>query len=199
MWGHSHYDDCFGSCPWPGSRCFSYLRQHKRPLNTYAANLLFFANLPPQALVEGGGHLWSLCVEMQFYFGIALLVLAAGRKALYLLPILSLIVTAYRASAGAHIDIVTWRRVDEILAGCILALIYEGWLGEWPQRMLRRTNVYFVLPILFMSAHPSFGALCSQLVRPFTALQSAFDACLRRGLWRTSPRSHMHSTLFTAF
>ena len=31
-----------------------------------AANLLFYANLPPARLMHGGEHLWSLCVEVQF-------------------------------------------------------------------------------------------------------------------------------------
>ncbi|MGZ3254605.1 MAG: acyltransferase family protein, partial [Burkholderiaceae bacterium] len=40
----------------------------------WIAHYLFYANLPPKELIPLTGHLWSLCVEIQFYVGIALLV-----------------------------------------------------------------------------------------------------------------------------
>ena len=36
----------------------------------YVAQMLFFSNLPPYWLTDYTGHLWSLCVEMQFYIDI---------------------------------------------------------------------------------------------------------------------------------
>ncbi|MDB5697515.1 MAG: acyltransferase, partial [Alphaproteobacteria bacterium] len=65
---------------------------------TIAANLLFTANLPPQHLLEGGGHLWSLCVEAQFYVGVALLVGLGGQRALWLLPVFCVAATVLRMS-----------------------------------------------------------------------------------------------------
>lgn len=136
--------------------------------HAYLTNLLFVANLPTISLVHGGSHLWSLCVEMQFYVGIALLVAVTGRRGLYLVPLICLGVTVYRASVGAEIDIVTWRRVDEILAGGILALAYGGWFGAWPAWLLGRVNVYLMLPVLLASAHPAFGPL--NYARPYIAM-----------------------------
>lgn len=101
-----------------------------------AANLLFYGNLPPARLFVGGEHLWSLAVEMHFYVGVALLVAVGGRRALYLLPLIALGVTLARIVAGETISIITWHRIDEILAGAILALIYFGSFGERPQRVL---------------------------------------------------------------
>ena len=66
---------------------------------------------------------------MQFYVLVAALVWALGRKGLYLLPVLALGVTALRIIDGKTISIHTWHRLDEILAGCILALAYHGMLG----------------------------------------------------------------------
>jgi peptidoglycan/LPS O-acetylase OafA/YrhL len=128
-------------------------------LTTFVANFVFVANLPPQHLLEGGGHLWSLCVEMQFYVAVALLVALLGRRGLYLLPLICLAVTMLRVSVGAEIDIVTWLRVDEILAGATLALAYPR-LSEmnWPRRLPSVTPL-ILLALLFASAHPETGAL----------------------------------------
>lgn len=57
---------------------------------TAGANFLFLSNLPPTRLLHGGAHLWSLCVEMQFYFGVALLVALFKQRGLLLLPLIGL-------------------------------------------------------------------------------------------------------------
>ncbi|TCD06484.1 acyltransferase [Erythrobacteraceae bacterium CFH 75059] len=100
------------------------------------ANLLFFGNLPPARLFPGGEHLWSLAVEMHFYGGIALLVAVGGRRSLFVLPLLAAAVTGARIAAGETISIVTWHRVDEILAGAVLALVCYGLLGDAARRAL---------------------------------------------------------------
>ena len=103
-------------------------------------NLGFVSNLPPARLLPGGEHLWSLCIEMQFYLGIALLVSLGGRRGLYALPVLALAVTTARIVAGETISIITWHRVDEILAGTIVALVFSGVFGTAPQQLFARTN-----------------------------------------------------------
>lgn len=135
----------------------------------WAANLLFYSNLPPAQLVHGGEHLWSLCVEMQFYVGIALFVALFTSRSLIVLPLIALAITALRIADQQMISIVTWHRVDEILAGGVLALIYAGWYGTAPQRLLAWLNPYWLIPLLLASAHPEAGAL--QYARPYlTAL-----------------------------
>lgn len=111
------------------------------------ANLLFYGNLPPAKLFPGGAHLWSLAVEMHFYLGIALLVAIGGRRSLYLLPFLAAAVTGARIAAGETISIVTWHRLDEILAGATLALVYFGALGNWPQRWLARVPFWLAAAV----------------------------------------------------
>jgi peptidoglycan/LPS O-acetylase OafA/YrhL len=88
-----------------------------------AANLLFVANLVPVHLLPGGAHLWSLCVEIQFYLGVALLVLIGGRRALWLVPVFCILVTGLRIWTGAEESITTWLRADDILAGATMALL----------------------------------------------------------------------------
>ena len=134
----------------------------------YVANLFFYANLPPQHLTDPGGHFWSLCLEAQFYLGIALLVGMFGRRSLVVLPFLCLAVTAHRIYMGAHVDIVTWRRGDEILAGCLLALAHEGFFDRREaEKFFSRLNLP-VLALLYMAAsHPASGAL--NYARPYLA------------------------------
>lgn len=134
---------------------------------TLAANLGFFSNLPPSRLMHGGEHLWSLCVEVQFYLFAALIVLAAGRRALFLLPVVMIAVTALRVVQDAPISIITWQRVDEILAGATIALLYHyGWL----QRLARKipgATVLILLPLIVLSGHPASGSL--MYARPYIA------------------------------
>jgi peptidoglycan/LPS O-acetylase OafA/YrhL len=111
------------------------------------ANMLFFANLPPQHLFEGGSHLWSLCVEMQFYVAAAVIVIVGGRRGLYALPLLGLAVTGARIAAGAKLDIVTWYRVDEILAGAALSLLYAGRFGPGLRAAFMRFNFWIVATV----------------------------------------------------
>ena len=131
--------------------------------SAYPAHLLFYANLPPVFLVDTTAHLWSLCVEMQFYVAAAALVAVGGRRALGLLPLFALAVTIARIASGTPVSIVTWFRIDEILAGGILALSYGGWFGPWPMRVLGKLNVY-VLTLLLL-------ACCRDLPPGFTYLR----------------------------
>jgi peptidoglycan/LPS O-acetylase OafA/YrhL len=132
---------------------------------TFAAHLLFYANVPPGWLGNMTEHLWSLCVEVQFYVGIAALVALLGRRGLYLIVPLSLAVTAGRIATGNTISIVTLFRVDEILAGCIVALAYTDHFGPRPAAAAKRLNVYWMMPIVILCCHPASGPL--QYLRPY--------------------------------
>lgn len=132
-----------------------------------AANLGFWSNLPPAQLMHGGEHLWSLCVEVQFYLFVALLVLVGGRKALFILPVVGLAVTGLRIMDAQPISIVTWHRVDEILAGCTLALLYEyGHLKRWTERLPVWTSL-LILPVLLLSGTNHGGPI--MYARPYLA------------------------------
>lgn len=126
-----------------------------------AANLTFVANLPPVRLLFGGEHLWSLCVEVQFYAAIALLVALAGRKALFALPVLGICVTIIRVFNAAQFSIYTYERLDEILAGCSLALFYRYAPGLRTPRLL----AVALAPLALASSHQSLGFLC--YLRPY--------------------------------
>jgi len=141
------------------------------------ANLLFVSNLPPAHLFIGGEHLWSLCVEVQFYAAVALLCLVPSRKGLYAIPALCVGITLLRISDDQPVSIVTWHRVDEILAGGLVALAYCGWFGSNPKTWLGRVPIPVALCILILCSHPAGGSLL--YLRPYAGALVVASAIFR--------------------
>lgn len=136
--------------------------------DAYVAHFLFYANLPPFWLTDLTGHFWSLCVEMHFYLCVALVVAALRQRGLLLLPALCLAVTAGRVWQGQTASIITYYRVDEILAGACLALVYERRLGDLLPRFLGWVNSYLLLGLLLLACHPASGP--ANYLRPYLAV-----------------------------
>ncbi|MDP3088420.1 MAG: acyltransferase [Methylotenera sp.] len=134
---------------------------------TYIAHLLFYANWPPMALTLPTAHFWSLCLEMQFYVGIALLICLLKRHVFLVLPILCLSITAFRYINGVEMAINTYYRADEILAGCILAIMLNS-NHEKIKYILSKLSIFYLLPLLILSAHPASNEL--NYFRPYIAL-----------------------------
>jgi peptidoglycan/LPS O-acetylase OafA/YrhL len=139
----------------------------RAPLATWLANFFFYANYPPAHLVEAGAHLWSLCIEVQFYVAVAVVVRLFGRRGLWALPFAGLAITALRVVDGAHVNIQTRYRVDEILAGATLALVFSGWMGPRPAQVIGRLNAYVLVVLLAIASHPSGGFM--NYLRPYLA------------------------------
>jgi peptidoglycan/LPS O-acetylase OafA/YrhL len=131
------------------------------------STLFFYSNWEPMGLIDVTSHFWSLCVEVQFYIAIALLVYFLKKKAFYLLPILCIAVTFYRYLNEVPIAINTYYRVDEILAGCILALTYNYGSTKVKNSIGKLPTILLFL-ILVASAHPGVDAL--NYFRPYLAL-----------------------------
>lgn len=159
------------------------------------ANFLFVANLTPDTLMRGGHHLWSLCVEMQFYVFAAALVLVGGRRALYTLPFLCIAVTILRIADGEVISIVTWHRVDEILVGACVALWWHHHVGSrnWRASTMAWMPV-IALVCLILAANPHSQEL--GYLRPYFAAIAvggsllAFPPLLNR-LFASRPASYI--------
>lgn len=135
--------------------------------NTYLPHFLFYVNWPPMTFTNHTGHLWSLCVEMQFYLLIALLVAVFKKHAFILLPILCIAITVNRYINDVPMAINTYYRLDEILAGCILALIYHK-SSYVIKNNIAKLNPLFLFLLLVLSAH-SDGGLFTYL-RPYIAM-----------------------------
>ena len=158
------------------------------PAAIWPPNFLFYANLPPFPLETWSTHYWSLCVEMQFYVGIALAVLTLGPRGLKLVPVAALVVTGLRIATATPISIVTWLRVDEILAGGMLAMVIHGdptgraaralaRIPFWPTALLFLLAARFELPWLnYMRPY-----LCATMVgitiqRPISGLTRLLES-----------------------
>lgn len=135
--------------------------------DVWLANFMFYANLPPFWLVSWSSHYWSLCVEMQFYVLIALVVSTFGRRGLLLIPIASIIITIARISTGTEVSIVTWFRLDEILSGGLLALLVQGRYHSRAKLYLSRFPFWPIFVLFLMSSRPEFPWL--EYVRPYLA------------------------------
>lgn len=133
----------------------------------YAANLLLIANQVPGALIVPGGHLWSLCIELQFYLGIASLFAWRGRRGLTFIPILCVLVTLHRIHAGAGLSIETLLRIDEVLVGGTVLLAWHGALGPRARAWAGAVNPWLSLALLLASSHSLAGPL--QYFRPYFA------------------------------
>lgn len=133
----------------------------------WLANFAFYSNWPPMRLPEVLSPFWSLCVEMQFYIGVALLFSITGVRGLYLLLPICFGVTLYRVFSGVHIAINTYYRIDEILVGCILALAYNNRFGKIGRDIFKAFNPYILFSLFVVSCHPESGFF--NYFRPYLA------------------------------
>lgn len=166
------------------------------------ANLLFVSNLPPAKLMHGGEHLWSLCVEMQFYVGVALLVGLGGRRALYLLPLGALAVTVARIVASQTTSIHTYHRIDEIMAGATVALIVIHVPLDRNRAPLPYWLPMAMFAALLVCSHEATGPL--QYVRPYaagaTVLSSIYAApSLLTWALQTRPARYVAETSYALY
>lgn len=136
-----------------------------KPFAYYLAHWTFITNYDYQYVTPITSHFWSLCVEVHFYICIGLLVLLLGRRAFSLLPVLCVGVTALRVFEGAELGFRTHLRVDEILAGACLALVYHNHLGLGIRTVLTKTWPAAILLLLAISAYPGAGPV--RYIRPY--------------------------------
>lgn len=133
----------------------------------WVSHFLFFANLPPKSLVSLTDHIWSLCVEMQFYLGVAILVACLRRRGLWLLPVLCLFFTGLRMWDGIYYSSISYYRIDEILVGCTLALVYHAPSCTGVRRVWQGLPQWPLLLLLLLSCMPQ--TLWLNYFRPYFA------------------------------
>ena len=137
-----------------------YLALQRKGLDYYLHTLFFTINYEFRYITDLTSPFWSLCVEVHFYLGVALLVLLGGRRGLLALPVLALAITCLRIRDGERVSIVTHYRVDEILAGATLALVGAGKLGRFGRgadRLLHVTPLALISAGFLASCHEAFG------------------------------------------
>lgn len=174
----------------------------QNPVGAILPNVLFIANLPPNRLLENGGHFWSLCVEMQFYLLAAIVALSPDRRALYMFPLIGLALTLLRIADSVPISIVTWFRADEILAGATLALVRETISLGWLRSAIARLNFYPAFLLFAASCHPEAGAL--QYFRPYAGALLVGTSLFSRkpalaGLLQSRPMSYVADVSYALY
>ncbi len=135
--------------------------------DVWLAHYLFYANLPPTHLVSLTEHIWSLCMEMQFYVGVALMFAVFGVRSLLAIPLIGLLFTLLRVTDGVYASSISYYRMDEILSGCTLALIIHQRLGSRLLTWLQRIPQWPLLLLLLVSCHEQGAAL--NYLRPYLA------------------------------
>lgn len=174
-------------------------------------NALFISNYAVAGLNDGPtGHLWSLCVEMQFYLAISLVVGLGGVRGVWLIPLAAIVVTGLRIDQAAAANINTHLRVDEILTGGCLALLLhhrraglQAWLAV-PARAALLAAGFCALWII--ASHPATAGLSAArayataamvgvillacpapLVRPLSSRPAAYVARISYALYIYHP------------
>lgn len=135
--------------------------------HVWVAQMLFYSNLPPFWLTPLTGHLWSLCIEVQFYAGVGILFLLLRQRGLALLPLLCIAITLGRILTLDYASIVTLFRVDEILSGASLAFLFHSRYNEQLRRALAKIPPTIPFLLLLLASHPSFPVL--NYLRPYFA------------------------------
>jgi len=97
----------------------------------------------------------------------AVLVATFGRNGLRVLPYLCLLITILSITRGVHVSVVTYYRLDEVLAGCCLALLYCNGSKVMDTLSKRFLNSYMLLVLLIISSHPESGPI--NYLRPYFA------------------------------
>ena len=142
----------------------------------YFLNALFVSNYLHAGLIpHATSHLWSLAVEAHFYLGVALLVSSFGARGLILVAPLAAFVTGMRGYYDVFSNIQTHFRVDEILAGAVLGLVWcKSPASNLARRKLRRRESIFgwllltiIVLLWLLSSHKESGMF--GLVRPYFA------------------------------
>lgn len=119
---------------------------------TLTGHLFFYANFPPQTLTPPIDHYWSLCVEVQFYAIAALLLCLRPTLTTVLIPVLLLSVTAIRIGTGSTDSSVTWIRGDDILAGCLLAILLNTATKHRVRQFLSAEPVLWLSMVLLVAS-----------------------------------------------
>ena len=129
-------------------------------LATWVAHLSFSVNYFPSLFFDPVTlHFWSLCVELHFYLFIGLMFALFGKKSLYALPLLwatASIRTILFLPTVSDEWMTTHIRIDEILAGCTLALIHLDPHAQRIRQIIARIPLLLLVPLVCVASWTRF-------------------------------------------
>jgi peptidoglycan/LPS O-acetylase OafA/YrhL len=134
-----------------------------------ANQLLFTLNFNQQYINSYSPHLWSLCMEIQFYLLMGVLFKFARAWAKWIVLILCLTVTVLKVHSGDAYSMLPQLRGDEILAGSLLYLSVNGHFGDHSRFWKIAERFLPVIALAFVVVcHPETGFL--RTLRAYPAL-----------------------------
>lgn len=125
----------------------------------WAAHYAFLITYLPEHIIPFTAHIWSLCVEVHFYVLIGLLMAVTRFRGFVVLPLLLVAVTVNKFLFDPHGTSLTHFRIDEILSGCCLALIYLDVFGPRPRRFVAALPFPLLVVFLLATCHPALYPL----------------------------------------
>jgi peptidoglycan/LPS O-acetylase OafA/YrhL len=130
--------------------------------------LVFAQNYAHAQIIVGLSHYWSLCVEVHFYLFMGLLMWVTRFRGFLLLPLVWAALFVMRCWYSPSGAIETLLRVDEILSGCLLALVHLGKLGAWARALPGRLPAAALVLLLLATCHPA-----TMLLHPLRGLAAS--------------------------
>jgi peptidoglycan/LPS O-acetylase OafA/YrhL len=140
------------------------------PISHLLISMGFLQNYLHFAIMPHAGHFWSLCVEIHFYIGIALLCLVTRFKGFKYIPWILCLLIGWRIFQHVPKNIKTHLRVDEIVSGSCLALLYVQYWGRGVANLIKKVHWIVWLVLLLLSSH--------QLLIPFPYFRCVFASSL---------------------
>jgi len=120
------------------------------PFKTWVDHYLFTANLPTANLTITTDHLWSLCIEVQFYVVAFFMYALFGKKSLLALIAACLGITALKIIEDIFVSSITYYRADELLAGGVLALALNNKTARGALQALTKLVSWPLLMLFFI-------------------------------------------------
>jgi peptidoglycan/LPS O-acetylase OafA/YrhL len=122
-------------------------------------SLAFVQNYRISGRMDALMHFWSLCVEIHFYLFMGLLMWVTRFRGFMVIPFVWLAMVVSRTLVDPRGTMLTHDRVDEILSGCLLALVYLGKFGERPRALITRVPFALWCALLVLTCHPLTGSV----------------------------------------
>lgn len=116
-------------------------------MESFTTHFLLIVNNFPEHYFRETEHFWSVCVEIHFYILAALGFLVFKKSGLKLLVLLGVILSIYRFNEQALFNTTTLFRLDELLIGLSLGLI---WHSDSPVAQYLKKNLSMINPLYMM-------------------------------------------------
>jgi peptidoglycan/LPS O-acetylase OafA/YrhL len=122
--------------------------------NAVIAHVFLFVNNLPHYYFPETEHLWSLCVEIHFYILAGLFFFIFKRSGLILLVLTGLLLSVYRFKEQALFDTTTLFRLDELLIGLSIGLLWhtESPAANWLKKTLGSLSPFFLMAALALAS-----------------------------------------------